>query len=179
MTVLLLHRRSNHAIHAMIGEIGPKLGCLGLYIRSKQWPKSELYSRTPLVIHITKLLFLDESKNTNIYWNTLGYKSKTYERFLEFRLLYFDSFYSLSRTTALLRCSTFDFNNWVFEIKLILYASADHLPERTFQRNLIFLNRLWDIVFAALSKVLLPCVHMLDYFSGHHFKEHHQYWRAT
>ena len=51
----LYHTGSNHKIHATVGQIGPKLGCFGLYIRSKQRSKSDLTFDNLLVFYIVNL----------------------------------------------------------------------------------------------------------------------------
>ena len=49
------HRGSTHAFHATIGQIGPKVGCLGLYIKSKQRSKIELIYDNLLVIFVNNM----------------------------------------------------------------------------------------------------------------------------
>ena len=49
------HTGATHVFHATVGQIGPKLGCLGLYIRSKQRSKSDLTFDNLLVFYIVNL----------------------------------------------------------------------------------------------------------------------------
>ena len=59
------HIGSTHAFHATIGQNGPKLGGLGLYIRSKQRSEIELICDNRLVIYNSNMQFFDKSKNYN------------------------------------------------------------------------------------------------------------------
>ena len=56
------HTGSTHAFHATVGQIGPNLGSLGLYIGSKERSKSEETFRNLLVTYVTNFLFLEAYK---------------------------------------------------------------------------------------------------------------------
>ena len=49
------HIGSTHAFHGTVGKISPKLGGLGLYIRSKQRSEIELICDNRLVIYVSNL----------------------------------------------------------------------------------------------------------------------------